>query len=176
MKTCVLLMAIGLGGGIGAAARHLMSLLFHAVLGMPVFAAIMIVNILGCFLIGMIFFLLEVLLKKDTHSRLHATTLAKPLLEQGWWPTPDPTQLIERDFKQDLKADLLAAFLITGILGGMTTFSLFSLISLNLVQNGSYLEMLVNAVGTVVAGFFATYLGLIAGRSIALRWSKSIVR
>lgn len=173
MKLIIISMAVGFGGAIGAITRYLLAALFHATIGFPEYVAIMIVNILGCFLIGLVFFLLEGLLNKNNESRLKATILSKPLIDKGWWPNPDPTQPIVRDFKSDLKVELLAGFLITGILGGMTTFSLFSLISLNLQHNSQYIAMLINAVGTVIAGFIATYFGLYFGRLILIRMNPT---
>ena len=169
MKIFIVLMTIGMGGSIGALARHLASLLFTGPLGLPEYLAIMIVNILGCFLIGLVFFLIEGLYNKDTNSKLATANLSKPLLDKGWWPAPDPTQPVVRDFKADLQSELLAAFMITGILGGMTTFSLFSLISLNLAEKGNYIPLAINAVGTVALGWIATYFGLWMGQKILTR-------
>ena len=173
MKLTVLIMAIGLGGSLGALARHLSAMLFHGTFGLPEYVAIMIVNISGCFLIGLVFFLIEGLFKKDSDSKLKNCSLAKPLCDKGWWPEPDPTAPVFSDFESDLRAELLAGFLITGFLGGMTTFSLFSLISLNLAQNGQFAAVLVNAAGTVIAGWVATYLGLALGRALVMRHPKS---
>lgn len=173
MKFFVIILAVGLGGAMGAVARKLLGMLFHEVMGLPDYVAIMIVNIAGCFLIGFVFFCLEGLLKKDMESRLQKTPLARPLVNRGWWPDQDPTQPVVSDFKKDLRAELLAAFIITGILGGMTTFSLFSLLSLNLVQAGNHTAMLINAVGTVLLGWLATYLGLALGSRLILKLERS---
>ena len=172
MKFTVLLMAVGCGGAIGAVARHLLAYLFHSIMNLHEYVAIMIVNISGCFLIGMTFFLLEALLKKDRVSPLKNSSLSKPLLEKGWWPEEDPTQPVIRDFKTDLRSELIAAFIITGILGGMTTFSLFSLISLNLEQSGNHISMLINVIGSLVAGWIATYFGLMFGREIVFKYQN----
>ena len=43
-------------------------------------------------------------------------------------------------------AEMLAGFFITGMLGAMTTFSLFSLLSLQLLQGGHFGEAAINAV------------------------------
>jgi CrcB protein len=173
MKICILMLAVGFGGGIGAVSRHLLSALLHGVLSVPEYVTIMIVNISGCFLIGLVFFILEGILKRDQQSRLSQSELSQELAAKGWWPAPDPTQPIIRDFKSDLRTELLAGFIITGILGGMTTFSLFSLISLNLEQGGNHLAMMINAFGSVTLGWLATYGGLLTGRKIILHYSES---
>ena len=174
MKLFVILLAVGLGGAMGAVTRNLLGTLFHVVMGLPEYVAIMIVNIAGSFLIGFVFFCLEGLLKKDMESRLQKTPLARPLVDEGWWPSSDPTRPVVSDFKKDLRAELLAAFIITGILGGMTTFSLFSLLSLNLAQSGNHVAMLINAAGTVLLGWLAAYLGLICGSRLTLRLGRSL--
>lgn len=55
--------------------------------------------------------------------------------------------------------------LVTGFLGGYTTFSSFEWESLNLVREGDRLLGLVNLVGSVVAGYLAVWLGAIIGGS-----------
>jgi CrcB protein len=55
-------------------------------------------------------------------------------------------------------------FLITGILGGFTTFSAFAYESLALAQHAHYFRMLLNVILQVVVGFSAAWLGLMAAR------------
>lgn len=50
--------------------------------------------------------------------------------------------------------------LITGVLGGYTTFSSFSLETLTLIRNGEMESALVNAVGSVVLGLVAVWMGM----------------
>ena len=57
MRMGLLLFFIGLGGGCGAIARHLLSKCGTQYLGLPDFLAVMIDNVIGCFLIGFIFIL-----------------------------------------------------------------------------------------------------------------------
>lgn len=169
MRLFIITMAIGFGGALGAVIRHLGAALFHGLLDWPLFVAIMIVNIFGAYMIGLLFIVLEANLNRDVPSRLRELHLAKPLLSRGWWPVEDRTQIIERDFKSDLRAELNAAFLITGVLGGMTTFSLFSLLSLELAQGGHWGYMAINIIGSIVLGFIATYLGLLSGRELVVK-------
>lgn len=51
-------------------------------------------------------------------------------------------------------------FFITGILGGFTTFSAFSLEMLQLWQQGHILQAVLYAVGSVVLGLLCVFLGV----------------
>lgn len=173
MKLFILMLAVGFGGAIGAIIRHLMASLLHEVIGLPEYVTIMAVNITGCFLIGLVFFVLEGILNKNMTSPLRKSDISKPLSDRGWWPEPDPTKPVVRDFDADRRLELLAGFIITGILGGMTTFSLFSLLSLNLEHGGDHLAMLINAFGSVTLGWIATYCGLLCGRRLILLYASA---
>jgi CrcB protein len=62
-------------------------------------------------------------------------------------------------------------FVMIGLLGGYTTFSSFSLQTLNLVQDGEWLQAGGNIVGSVVLSLLAIWLGHILAVSInAMRW------
>jgi CrcB protein len=53
-------------------------------------------------------------------------------------------------------------FIMTGLCGGYTTFSSFSLQTLNLIENGQFLYAGANIVGSVVLCLLAVWLGHIA--------------
>jgi CrcB protein len=55
-------------------------------------------------------------------------------------------------------------FLMTGVCGGFTTFSAFSLQTLELMQSGDVVPALGYAVGSVVLCVLATYGGWLLGR------------
>jgi CrcB protein len=57
-------------------------------------------------------------------------------------------------------------FLVVGILGGYTTFSSFTLESLNLLRDGAPLTALGYSVGSVVLGVIAAYAGLVVARMV----------
>ena len=62
-------------------------------------------------------------------------------------------------------------FVMTGILGGFTTFSSFSLQSLNLANDGEWLQAGGNVVGSVVLCLVAVWLGHMLALSLnALKW------
>ena len=166
MKRTRLILAIGCGGAIGALTRHLLGMLFNQGIGLPEWVSVMMVNLIGCYLIGLVFFWIEGVLNRDLQSPLARSTLSRPLVERGWWPEADRTRPVVQQMKGDLRAELAAGFLITGILGGMTTFSLFSLLSVKLLQSAHPLILLANVFGTVLLGLIATHLGLRTGRML----------
>lgn len=53
-----------------------------------------------------------------------------------------------------------------GFLGAYTTFSTLSLETYRLLEDGALALALANALGSLVAGLFAVYLGVVAGRFI----------
>jgi len=53
-------------------------------------------------------------------------------------------------------------FLVVGVLGGYTTFSSFEWETFTSVRAGDWWIALANALGSVVAGFFAVWLGALA--------------
>jgi len=57
-------------------------------------------------------------------------------------------------------------FLLAGILGGFTTFSSFSLQTLNLVKDGEIGAAAGNLVGSVIAGLLAAWAGDALARAI----------
>jgi CrcB protein len=113
-----------LGGSLGAASRYGVSLLSARLLGTQIPYGTMLVNLAGCFLIGLLFALAD-------RSRLL---------------TPDVRLL-----------------LITGYLGALTTFSTFSLETVNAGRAGLTLQSLTNILINNLGGLSLTWLGLRLG-------------
>ena len=70
---------------------------------------------------------------------------------------PDGRVIISGDFRQ---------FVMIGVCGGYTTFSSFSLQTLNLVQDGELASAGVNIVGSVVLCLAAVWLGYVAAQAL----------
>jgi fluoride exporter len=109
---------IALGGALGSVLRYLMVSAIGAPLGT------LAVNVLGSFVIGVLFVLLDA--------------------RTGW-------QLL----------------LMTGLLGGFTTFSAFSLDTLKLVEQGQVLQAVGYVLGSVVLSLAAVALGVALTRGFA---------
>lgn len=61
---------------------------------------------------------------------------------------------------------LWRAGLIVGVLGGFTTFSAFSMETMNLITGGEIGRALLNIVASVALCLLATWLGMITGRQL----------
>ena len=119
-----MLLIVMCGGSLGAASRYLVGLLSAKVLGTGFPWGTLIVNLVGCFLIGLCF----------------------ALAERGLLLTPE-----------------MRLLLITGFMGALTTFSSFSLETLNAARAGMVLQpvlnILVNNLGGLALTFFGLWLG-----------------
>jgi len=60
----------------------------------------------------------------------------------------------------------LRALLLIGFLGGYTTFSSFSIETLNLIESGNYIGVLVNILLSVVLCIGSAWIGVILGRLV----------
>jgi len=58
------------------------------------------------------------------------------------------------------------AALLVGLLGAFTTFSTFSIETLNLVEEGEAIKALLNVLLSVVLCLIAAWIGVLAGRSV----------
>ena len=114
------LLIIGIGGALGSICRYLVQVYVgkYTTLGFPF--GTLVVNLTGCFLIGILFGL----------SNKYA------------WMTLD-----------------WRLFLITGICGGYTTFSSFSVESMMLFRQGNYTYFFLYILGSVTVGLLATIAG-----------------
>jgi CrcB protein len=121
MKKVALVMC---GGGLGAASRYTISLLAAKAWGVQFPWGTLVVNLIGCFLIGLLFALAD-------RVRLL---------------TPD-TRLL----------------LITGYLGALTTFSTFSLETVNAGRLGMPLQPLLNILANNLGGLTLTFFGIWLG-------------
>ena len=114
---------IGIGSFIGGVARYLLSQLIQPK-AFPSFPyGTLAVNIIGCFLIGIIYGLAQ-----------------RSGISNEW-----------------------RLFLMTGILGGFTTFSAFSLETITLMRSGHTHEAFLYVAVSIIIGLLATWSGMLAG-------------
>ncbi len=122
-----MLIAIAVGGGIGALGRHFLSSALTALLGAGFPWGIFVVNILGGFLMGI-------------------------FVEAG-----------ALKFSYSLET---RAFLTTGLLGGFTTFSAFSLDASLLIERGEWTVAMLYVAGSALLSIAALFTGLWLVRSL----------
>lgn len=63
-------------------------------------------------------------------------------------------------------ADQLRSLLIIGFLGGFTTFSSFSIETINLIENGELYRGLLNILISIVLCLSLTWMGILLGRQL----------
>lgn len=116
------------GAGIGGVLRYWISNFTYLILGKQFPYGTLIVNVSGCFLMGLLFVL--------TMERI------------------------------DGFGSQLRALLLIGLLGGYTTFSSFSIETINLFENGNYISAIMNILLSTGVCLLATWLGVLGGRSL----------
>ena len=119
---------IFIGAGFGGVSRYWISNITYGFLGRQFPYGTLIVNVSGCFLMGLFFVL---------------------ILERFNGIAPQ-----------------LRSLLLIGFLGGYTTFSSFSIETLNLFESGAYLNALLNILLSIILCIAATWLGILGGRQL----------
>ena len=124
------ILAVGCGGFLGAVARYALTGLMHR--RFPAFlpAGTLLVNVLGCLVIGVLMALVRERVLLSGHETLRF-------------------------------------FLITGILGSLTTFSTFGFETVELIQESNLRLAAWNVAGNLVLGLAAVWFGLWLGRMFA---------
>lgn len=119
---------IFIGAGIGGVLRFWISTFAYSLFGRQFPYGTLVVNVTGCFLMGLLF-----------------------------------VMLLER---VDGTGPSLRSLLLIGLLGGYTTFSSFSIETLNLFENGAVLSAALNILLSVTLCIAATWLGIMGGRQL----------
>lgn len=114
------ILLVGLGGGAGSILRYLCQKWINESYQHDFPLATFLINVFGCFLIGILYALAEKGNILSAHTRL---------------------------------------LLITGFCGGFTTFSTFAFENMNLLRTGDSFYFLLYAIGSVVMGIAAVYIG-----------------
>ncbi|HEX3485196.1 MAG TPA: fluoride efflux transporter CrcB [Micropepsaceae bacterium] len=122
------LLAIAVGGAAGSLARHFLSSSIYGVTGSAFPYGILVVNVLGGLIMGII-------------------------VELG---------ALKLNYTMEMRA-----FLTTGMLGGFTTFSTFSLDSALLIERGDWAGAAIYMIASVLLSVGALFAGLWLVRSFA---------
>ena len=116
-----LILIVAAGSGLGGVLRYAMQSFVYRLYPSVFPLGTFLVNIIGCFLIGVFFALAQ---------------------------------------KGNILSPEVRLFLVTGICGGFTTFSTFSMDNIALIRSGELFYFFLYATGSVIIGLLATYLGL----------------
>jgi CrcB protein len=119
---------IFIGAGIGGVLRYWVSNSMYLLLGKQFPYGTLIVNISGCFLMGLLFVI-----------------------------------SVER---LDGFASQFRALVLIGLLGGYTTFSSYSIETINLFESGNWVSALINMLLSTFICVLAAWLGVIGGRNL----------
>jgi len=122
------ILAVGIGGFIGAVLRYCVTGLMQRACPAFLPAGTLVVNVVGCFAIGVVM----------------AFVSERVLVSEPW-----------------------RLFLVTGILGGLTTFSAFGYESVELLREQELRLAFINVAANLALGFFAAWLGRLLGTTMA---------
>jgi CrcB protein len=123
------LLAVGCGGFLGAVTRYTLTGMMQKRCPGFMPAGTMLVNVLGCLLIGILMALVT---------------------EQVWF----------------FKHETLRRFLMTGVLGSLTTFSTFGYETVELLRESDMRLAAWNVAGNLCLGIAAVWLGLVVTKAI----------
>lgn len=121
------ILQVALGGAIGAAGRYTVGLWSVRQFGAGFPTGTLIVNVLGSFIIGLVFVL---------------------MMERG--------------------AGRYAPFVITGVLGGFTTFSTFSLDVIKLFERNDFAQAALYVCASLVLSISAVFVGIWLARGLSV--------
>lgn len=143
-----ILVLASIGGSLGALLRWGGDLLVPH-LGGPLWVAILLINLLGAFIMGIVFTRLDTRFPELSDIDIPLDRLPGSLRSHGFF----------------------TAFFVLGGLGAFTTYSSFCLRVIELVQQSRYLDASLLTVLSIVLGPLALWAGFVVGRNI---WSNSL--
>lgn len=156
------LLAVAIGGSIGALLRGGAESLSPAT-GLEAWVIILLINLVGCLLIGYLLVWLECRLRRDGQSRLRVHPRAYRLRGIPGLLASDPTLPPPVIAASNRRLRIESGLLMTGLLGGLTTFSSFALDVVLLIEDGRWGIASLDVGASIVGGTIAALLGLELG-------------
>lgn len=159
--------AVAVGGSVGAVLRFFAERI-AAVAGTPGWIAILLVNVVGCGGMGFLFFWLETRLRRSGRSRLGHLHVHRHLTGNRGVLDEDPTIPPPELARAERQLAIGSGFLLTGLLGGLTTFSSFGLDVVTLMESGQIAQAAMDIVLSLGLGVLGILIGLELGRRFLL--------
>jgi len=161
--TCL---AVAVGGGLGAVARETLLGVLANALGPSVAPWILLlpINLSGCLAIGFVLMTLELRYHRVGRSLLRGLPHAASLHAQPGLFAPDPTVPATEYASFSRRGSVFAGFWVTGLIGGFTTFSAFSLDLVEALHHGHVASALLDIALSVGLGVAAVMAGMALGR------------
>lgn len=157
-----LALAVAAGGAAGAVLRVALVGLGELV-AVPAWAAVAGVNVIGGVAIGAAFVHLEARFLRHARSRLADSPHAERIGARGWLldadQTLDPVDL----FRAESSLRMWSGLLVTGVLGGFTTFSGFALEMFELAARLDPMHFALAYTAAAMLPVAATVAGLVVG-------------
>ncbi len=172
ITTCL---AVAIGGGLGAVARELILQSLGSALGhdVPTWMLLLPINLVGCFAIGFTLMVIELRFHRVGRSLLQGLPHAAHLHDEPGLFAPDPTVPATEYAAFSRRGQLLSGLLITGILGGFTTFSTFSLDLVEAIRHGHVASALLDIGLSVGLGVAFVMAGMAVGRTLRAHRSSA---
>jgi fluoride ion exporter CrcB/FEX len=170
MPQILLMLSVALGGAVGAALRVGGTRVIHGTVpSLAPWVDLLAINAVGCFAFGWLFIVLEVKFQRDGRSVLRGTGFVSRLANLPGVVTSDAAG--DPTVAEDLqgRGRLWSAYLLTGILGGMTSFSAFSVDVFFEVWTRSWSELALNVGLTMCVTVIAMLAGMECGVRLACR-------
>jgi CrcB protein len=155
-------LAVAVGGAVGALIRGAAER-YGPMTGLEAWAVILLVNLVGCGLIGYLLIWFECRLRRDgagllcVHPRRHRLASIRGLL------TPDPTLPAPVVAQAQRRLRIESGLIMTGVLGGLTTFSSFALDVVALIETGQVAAALADVGLSLLGGTLAVFIGMELG-------------
>ncbi len=173
MKHAPTIAAIAIGGGLGALLRAGAEAAGHAS-AMPTWITLLGINAAGSLCIGFLLVWLEVRLQRNGGSRLQHHPMNADLHRHPGVLTADPTLPPTELARYQRRLQVQSGLYMTGLMGGLTTVSSWSLDIITLLSDGQIATAIQSALASLVVTTAAALCGLSLGYRLLVRSHTSV--